>query len=342
MHGSMLLSNLPMALILAEMKRGLFRIYSSFMPRRSVSSVKGNVIKPKGETIPSEPDSVKESIGDLRAEADRQEEEAQRYAIAFLKKVMRLKGVAIERDHFLRSEFRKRGVSGERVELAISTSPAAAGMDSGLVDSIAMDVIDFETKKSSVLSFSAGLPGGLAMLGTIPADVTQYYVHAIRIMQKLAYLYGWQSFIDDCDEMDDETLAAFALLLAVMVGVSGANSALTAFSKTVQSNVAKKVANKALMNTSYYPIIKKVLTGIGVKVTKSSFGDAVSKVVPVIGGFVSGGLTFFSLKNGSKRLAVELRSLPQATDPVDTEPTGSMTDHIVMGGMIGDDDAQMA
>ena len=324
------------------MKRGLFRIYSSFMPRRSVSSVKGNVIKPKGETIPSEPDSVKESIGDLRAEADRQEEEAQRYAIAFLKKVMRLKGVAIERDHFLRSEFRKRGVSGERVELAISTSPAAAGMDSGLVDSIAMDVIDFETKKSSVLSFSAGLPGGLAMLGTIPADVTQYYVHAIRIMQKLAYLYGWQSFIDDCDEMDDETLAAFALLLAVMVGVSGANSALTAFSKTVQSNVAKKVANKALMNTSYYPIIKKVLTGIGVKVTKSSFGDAVSKVVPVIGGFVSGGLTFFSLKNGSKRLAVELRSLPQATDPVDTEPTGSMTDHIVMGGMIGDDDAQMA
>lgn len=184
------------------------------MPRRSVSSVKGNVIKPKGETMPSEPDSVKESIGDLRAEADRQEEEAQRYAIAFLKKAMRLKGVAIERDHFLRSEFRKRGVADELVELAISTSPAAAGVDSGLVDSIAMDVIDFETKKSTVLSFSAGLPGGLAMLGTIPADVTQYYVHAFRIMQKLAYLYGWQSFIDDCDEMDDETLAAFALLLA--------------------------------------------------------------------------------------------------------------------------------
>ena len=257
--------------------------------------MKGNVIKPKGETIPSEPDSVKGSIGDLRAEADRQEEEAQRYAIAFLKKVMRLKGVAIERDHFLRSEFRKRGVADERVELAISTSPAAAGMDSGLVDSIAMDVIDFETKKSSVLSFSAGLPGGLAMLGTIPADVTQYYVHAFRIMQKLAYLYGWRSFIDDCDEMDDETLAAFALLLAVMVGVSGANSALTMFSKTVQSNVAKKVANKALMQTSYYPIIKKVLAGIGVKITKSSFGDAVSKVVPVVGGFVSGGLTFVSL-----------------------------------------------
>ena len=307
------------------------------MPKRSVSSVKRSAVKPKDGAELSELDSVKEGIGDLKAEADRQEEEAQRYAVAFLQKVMRLKGVAIERDHFLRSEFRKRGVSDERVELAISTSPASAGLDSGLVDSIAMDVIDFETKKSTVLSFSAGLPGGLAMLGTIPADVTQYYVHAFRIMQKLAYLYGWQSFIDDCDEMDDETLAAFALLLAVMVGVSGVNSALTAFSKTVQSNVA----NKVLTQTSYYPIIKKVLAGIGVKITKSSFGDAVSKVVPVVGGLVSGGLTFVSLKGGSRRLAGELRSLPQATGPLTAAAVDSFTDFAEMKGMTSDDDAQM-
>ena len=308
------------------------------MPKRSVSSVKGSAVKPKEGAELSDPDSVEEGIRDLKAEADRQEEEAQRYAIAFLKKVMRLKGVAIERDRFPRSEFRKRGVSEERVELAISASPAAAGVDSNLVDSIAVDVIDFETKKSTVLSFSAGLPGGLAMLGTIPADVTQYYVHAFRIMQKLAYLYGWQSFIDDCDEMDDETLAAFALLLAVMVGVSGANSALTAFSKTVQSNIA----NKALTQTSYYPIIKKVLAGIGVKITKSSFGDAVSKVVPVVGGLVSGGLTFVSLKGGSRRLAGELRSLPQATGPLTAAAVDSFTDFAEMKGMMSDDDAQMA
>ena len=289
------------------------------MPKRSVSSVKGSAVRPKEGAELSEPDSVKEGIGGLKAEADRQKEEAQRYAIAFLKKVMRLKGVAIERDHFLSSEFRKRGVADEQVKRAISTSPAAAGVDSDLVDSIARDVIDFETKKSTVLSFSAGLPGGLAMLGTIPADVTQYYVHAFRIMQKLAYLYGWQSFIDDCDEMDDETLAAFALLLAVMVGVSGANSALTMFSKTVQSNITKKIANKALAQTRYYPIIKKVLAGIGVKITKSSFGDAVSKVVPVVGGLVSGALTFVSLKVGSRRRAGELRLLPQAAGPVTAE-----------------------
>lgn len=311
------------------------------MPRRSVSSVKGDAIKPKGEATLSESDSMKEGVGDLKAEADRQEEEAQRYAIAFLKKVMRLKGVEIVREHFLRSEFRKRKVPGKQVKLAVATSPATAGIAPEIIDSIARDVIDFETKKSTVLSFSAGLPGGLAMLGTIPADVTQYYVHAFRIMQKLAYLYGWQSFIDDCDEMDDETLSTFALLLAVMIGVSGANSALTAFSKTVQANVAKKVANKALTKTAYYPVVKKVLATIGVKVNKTVFGEAVGKVVPVVGGFVSGGLTFVSLKGGSKRLMRELMGLPQATEPVESG-SAELSAECVTERVISNDDAQMA
>ena len=311
------------------------------MPRRSVSSVKGDAIKPKGEATLSESDSMKEGVGDLKAEADRQEEEAQRYAIAFLKKVMRLKGVAIVREHFLRSEFRKRKVPSKQVKLAVATSPATAGIAPEIIDSIARDVIDFETKKSTVLSFSAGLPGGLAMLGTIPADVTQYYVHAFRIMQKLAYLYGWQSFIDDCDEMDDETLSTFALLLAGMIGVSGANSALTAFSKTVQANVAKKVANKALTKTAYYPVVKKVLATIGVKVNKTVFGEAVAKVVPVVGGFVSGGLTFVSLKGGSKRLMRELMGLPQATEPVESG-SAELSAECVTERVISNDDAQMA
>lgn len=33
-------------------------------------------------------------------------------------------------------------------------------------------------------------------------------------MQKLAYLYGWQSILDECDEVDDETLSEMAILLA--------------------------------------------------------------------------------------------------------------------------------
>ena len=50
----------------------------------------------------------------------------------------------------------------------------------------------------------------------------QYFIHAFRIMQKIAYTYGWQNLIDDVDEIDDETFAKMVTLLGVMMGVSSA------------------------------------------------------------------------------------------------------------------------
>ena len=50
-------------------------------------------------------------------------------------------------------------------------------------------------------------------------------------MQKLAYLYGWQTFFEECDDVDDETLYEMAVLLGVMMGVGSANSMLTVIAK---------------------------------------------------------------------------------------------------------------
>ena len=66
-------------------------------------------------------------------------------------------------------------------------------------------VRNYETTKVSTLSFVAGLPGGIAMVGTIPADLTQYLGHIFRIVQKLAYLYGWEAFYSEEGYMDDGT-----------------------------------------------------------------------------------------------------------------------------------------
>lgn len=125
---------------------------------------------------------VDSAFAELRDKSDEQLVEAQRFLIDFMKKVARLKGVRIERAHFLRAELRKKGVHKDVVEFAVETTPVTAGIDVGLIDRIAREIIDFETKKSTTLSFAAGLPGGIAMVGTIPADITQYYVHAFRIM----------------------------------------------------------------------------------------------------------------------------------------------------------------
>lgn len=256
------------------------------------------------------------ALEEIKEQGDEQVAEAQQFFIDFMKKIVRLKGVRIDRGHFLRSELRKRGVSRHDADLAVKTSPVTAGIDRHLIDGITKDVIAFETRKSTALSFAAGLPGGTAMAGAIPADIAQYYVHAFRIMQKLAYLYGWQAFLDECDEVDDETLFEMATMLAVMMGVAGANAGLNVLAKNMQQVVGKRVANMALMKTPWYPLVKKLLNIMGVKITKQTVGNAAGKVVVGLGGVVSGGITFVGLTAGATRLSKQLRRLPQATEPM--------------------------
>ena len=244
---------------------------------------------------------------------DEQDNEAVDYAVAFLKELIRLRGVRIDRSQFLEVELRKKGVSESAIRCAIDFRPAEAGISNDVLDAIAGEVIAFETRKSSAMSFAAGLPGGLAIVGTIPADLTQYYVHAFRIMQKLAYLYGWSSFLEDCKEVDDETLALLGSFFGVMLGVAGASQALGIFAaKVIAPSVEKRIASMALTKTLWYGPLKSTLRFIGVSITKQSVGKAASKVVPVLGGVISGGMTFVSLNTEGKRLKEHLVNLPPA------------------------------
>jgi len=129
---------------------------------------------------------------ELRGYTNEQASEAEQRAIEFLTKAVRIPGVRIDRDRYLREALDKVKATHDVIDRALASSPAAAGVLLGVLDFLADEAISYETNKSAALSFAAGIPGGFAMLGTIPADLTQYYVHALRIMQKLAYLYGWR------------------------------------------------------------------------------------------------------------------------------------------------------
>lgn len=241
------------------------------------------------------------------------DEEAEEIGRKFIATITRLKGVRIDRESFLRSELEKAFIPEDKIDEVINSTPAQAGIDTRLIDKLAKSTIEFETRKSSAISFAAGLPGGFGMIATIPADVTQYYVHAFRVMQKLAYLYGWQSFISDLNEKDDETVAKFAMFLGVMLGVGGAANNLMKFANDIaRPAVQRNIAKKALTKTFYYGPIKKTLRFIGVKVTKDSFAKGVAKAVPLAGGIISGSLTYASLKSQSGQLQKHLKGLPLA------------------------------
>lgn len=256
----------------------------------------------------SAPDSDR---ADIDGKISEQDEELAAMAKKFIFSIIRLRGVKIDRAHFLVTELHRCSISREQIEQAVAHGPKASGVDSEVIKEIAERAINFETRKSTAASFAAGLPGGFAMIGAIPADVTQFYVHAFRIMQKLAYIHGWQDFITGIDDVDDETLGLLAAFLGVMMGVSGAASTLSKFlQSTVTPAVNRNIAKQALTKTVWYVPMKKVLKIIGINVTKQSFARSVSKVVPIVGGIASGGITYTVLTSQSNRLKDHLETLP--------------------------------
>ena len=247
-----------------------------------------------------------------------QQPEVEQRALDFLAKVVRVPGVRINREEFLRQELRKLHLSDDAIARALGSSPMMAGVPLTAIDRLAEEAISYETNKSAAISFVAGIPGGFAMLGTIPADLMQYYAHALRIMQKLAYLYGWGDLLPDGRDADDDTLGVLAVFFGVMLGVGGAAQSLTAFARAAAKTAYQNHATKrALMSITWYPVVKHSLRLIGINITKSTAAKGFSKIVPVIGGFVSSGLTFMALQSQSALLKEHLREIPPPGVDVD-------------------------
>ncbi len=230
-----------------------------------------------------------------------------------IKQVIKIPGMKVERDQFLKKELIKY-YPNEQVILAIEKNPAYAGIERKKINEIADQIINFETNKVSAISFAAGFPGGLTMAATIPADIAQYFGHVVRVLQKLAYLYGFDELQLDESDINDDTLNELMIFMGVMFGVQGANKGVATIAELATAKVAKSLAAKALTKTAYYPIVKSIATKLGANMTKAIFAKGVSKVVPIVGGLVSGGLTYATFKPSCSKLKKSFMEL-RLSDP---------------------------
>ena len=136
------------------------------------------------------------------------------------------------------------------------------------------------------------------------ADVVQYFGFALNMAQQLAYLFGDDNlFSDDMDQLSEKTQIRIIAYLSAMLGVSGSATLVSSVSKMSSATIGKRVAAKALTKTAWYPLLKKSLAAIGVKITKQTVERVVTKAVPVIGGAVSGGITYVTFRPMGKRFA---------------------------------------
>lgn len=217
--------------------------------------------------------------------------------------------VHIDRTEFLTKNLSKLCTPAQ-LQKAITEGTLHANIPIEKLDKLAKSVINAETIKVTAVSTVAGIPGGFAMAASIPADMAQFYGHIIRVAQELAYIYGWDEIFTESSDLDAGTESQLVLFIGVMSGVEAAKKALTKlFGETAMQSVAKKIAAQALTKTWYYPIVKKIAAILGQRMTKDIFAKGVGKVIPILGGVISGGLTLATFKPMTHNLQKHLSEM---------------------------------
>lgn len=217
-----------------------------------------------------------------------------------LRSAMSLPFVKVDRTAFLKKELALY-CNSEKLEEVVLTSPIHI-LDKKVINKIANGCINFHLTTVTATSALAGIPGGWASVGTTPADITQFYGHVLCLSQKLMYLYGYPELVNEEGNIDDETIQILTLFAGVMMGEAMANQALKELEKELAKQMVKRIPQMCLTKYAIYNIAKQVGKWIGIKITKEGFAKQASKLVPIIGAPISGGMTYWTFKPMAKRL----------------------------------------
>lgn len=231
---------------------------------------------------------------------------------ALLAASLSIPGARIDRAAFLRSQLQPH-FSEAIVEIAVKERPAVAGIPRERIDELADSCIRWHVLMVSSMSFVTGLPGGWWIAGTIPADLAQFYWHAVVLSQKLASLYGWPGLLDE-QGVDDETILRMTLFVGVMMGAQAANRALAELAERFAREVARRLPRQALTKYGLFNLAKQIGKWVGIQITKSSFSRAISRAIPIVGGFVSAGVSAAMMIPMARRLKNHLRTLRYASE----------------------------
>lgn len=230
--------------------------------------------------------------------AKKTDEELYDVAINMIGSVAKLPVIRVDREAFLRQQF----ADSEYLDEILEHGPQHVYTVESLRRK-ADGVIKKSTNQTTLAAFVAGIPGGPAAVAAGGADVAQYFGFAINLAQKIAYLFGEDDLFTDESELNEGAKVRVLAYLGVMLGASGSAMLVGKLAREVGKNMGKKITQQALTKTAWYPLLKKIGAMVGKQVGKESVGKAVIKVVPVVGGAISGAITYATFKPMGGRLA---------------------------------------
>jgi len=211
--------------------------------------------------------------------------------------VLKMPGVRVDRKQFLQKALTGRAAP-MAIAQAIETSPTAV-LPMKVIDQVARRHISRHTLKATAVSTVTGVPGGWALAATIPADVLQYYYHVLVISQKLAYLYGFPDLCDTQHRFTEQGRQLLTIFGGVMIGATMANAAL--------KEACERLSVQALRKLPELHLTQTIMKSIGMSITRERAMRGVTRAVPLVGGIVSGTMTYFSFRPAARRLQRTLK-----------------------------------
>ena len=213
---------------------------------------------------------------------------------------MKIPGIRVDREAFLRDQFKDEDPVA--LNHIVAVGPVAAGCDRDTIRKKAEISMLGTTLLSTGASFLTGLPGGLAMAVTIPADILQFYGAALKMAQEIAYLYGEEDLWKGEEPDEEKVNVQLVLYCGVMLGATGAAQTVRLRSSAMARQLMSRLPERPDTRNYSYPIVKSILTFFPKTLTKTSLAKGITKAIPILGGVVSGGITFAALRPMGIRL----------------------------------------
>lgn len=268
-------------------------------PRKPQDDLFGQVVGATKDALDGASDAYRETFDQLRGSLPTFDE--------VVAQAIRLPGTSVNRADYI-TEALGHKYAPLIVHAAVETTPKKAGLTDRQIEKIAKKSMGRDGRRTTALSFAAGIPGGVAGAVTIPADLVQFYGYLIRAIQKLTYLYGWRDLIRiEANKPDLAASNGLIIMLGVMAGVDMANDALARLARLRMAGASDQALRTALAEHALSDQVNKISEELTMRMAKRLGGQVAGKAIPIVGGIVSGVITGSGFDEMAKRLLGQLK-----------------------------------
>lgn len=198
-------------------------------------------------------------------------------------------GTVVDREQFLRRELGGY-LTPEQLDVAVSQTPVAAGVNRELISTLAKQAISMEANSLSSFSKKEDKPEN------------QYIEHMLRVMQKLAFLYGIPNFAFDAEQIPDASMSLILSFGETIFGLSRVKNAIGSTAHSLAQNAASMIENNTEEKKSFLPFRKPKFADKALSVIGKTATAGLASASEILGGAVKGGTDQVLFRMNAERL----------------------------------------